>query len=101
MNDRRIVPSELTAQMRVMTDNLIGNIEHMLEEFGINWRILSYEVGLATSTVYQIKNGRANAGTAMAVQLARHFEVSPEYLFLDKELFLKVRNREIPKQKKS
>ena len=87
INDKRIMPADLEAGMRRLSENFVKNTEYAMERLSVdlhldvNWRWLSIEAGLSTSTIYTIKNNKANAGTATAVQFARVFGIDPAIMF--------------------
>ena len=69
INDRRMIPAQLNDAMRKLSENAVENIRYAMETQGLNWSSLSHCAGLSTSTIYPIKNGRTNVGTASACQL--------------------------------
>ena len=69
INDRRMIPAQLNDAMRALSANVVENVKYAMESQGLNWSSLSHCAGLSTSTIYPIKNGRTNVGTATACQL--------------------------------
>lgn len=96
LNDDRMMPADLEAGMKKLSENLVRNTEYAMErmtkenpeDLPVTWRRLSKLTGLSTSTIYTIKNLGANSGTATAVQFARIFEVDPSIMFLSFDRFV-------------
>lgn len=86
-SEKRMTPDEIEVVMQSMTATLVENVEHILAAVGTTWSDLSERMGLGRSTVYQFKNGRANAGSTMAIRIAKALDVDAWALFLPSEKF--------------
>jgi transcriptional regulator with XRE-family HTH domain len=64
-----MIPAQLNDAMRKLSANAVENLKYAMESQGLSWSSLSHSAGLSTSTIYPIKNGRTNVGTASACQL--------------------------------
>lgn len=106
INDRRMLPFDLEDGMKKLSENLVKNTEYAMERLSadlgedVNWRWLSIQAGLSTSTIYTIKNNRANAGTATAVQFARILGVDPAIMFEPFDRFVVLYEAEKTKARK-
>lgn len=85
--DNRMSPEDIETGLTELSNNVVSNVEYVLEQTGMTWRSISIAMGLGTSTVYQVKNGKAKAGITTAVQWSRALGVEAWMLFMPPEKF--------------
>ena len=62
-----------------------NRIKELRKERGITQEALAYAVGVTRQTIISLENGRYTASLPLAYQIAKHFQVSIEDVFLFEE----------------